>query len=122
MPYVPPALLKKLYLKGSLTNTEEGFSFKLKNTLAPGTITAFRGFELDGKPCPLEDVYLVSPGSEKQATGVGAKSPFPLGINQEVTMLVKGIKLEPGPHKIIIKVTTKEVGDLDIPIEDEVVG
>ncbi len=120
MPYVPPALLKKLYLKGSLTNTEEGFSFKLKNTLAPGTITAFRGIEVDGKPCPLEDVYLITPSSEKQASDVGAKNPFPLQINQEVTMLVKGLKLEPGPHRITIKVTTKEVGELDIPVEDEV--
>ncbi len=120
MPYVPPALLKKLYLKGSLANTGEGFSFKLKNTLAPGTITSFRGIEVDGKPCPLEDVYLITPGLERQAAEVGARKPFLLQINQEVTMLVKGVTLEPGPHRITVKVTTKEVGDLDIPVEDEV--
>lgn len=120
MPYVPPALLKKLYIKGSLINTEDGFVFKLKNTLAPGTITAFKGIEVDGKPMPVESVYLITPSSERQAAEVGAKNPFPLQINQEVTMAVRGLKLAPGRHTIIIKIITKEVGDLEIPVEDEI--
>lgn len=120
MPYVPPALLKRLYIKGSLSNTEEGFSFKLKNTLAPGTIIAFKGINVDDKPCPLESIYLVTPTAERLAAEVGAKNPFPLQVNQEITMAVKGVKLEPGRHIVTIKVTTKEVGDLEIPVEDEI--
>lgn len=120
MPYVPTALLKKLYLKGSLTNTEDGFAFKLKNTLAPGTIIAFKGIEVDGKPLPVESVYLVTPSSERPAAEVGAKNPFSLQINQEITMAVHGSKLDPGRHTIVIKLTTKEVGDLEIPVEDEI--
>ncbi len=120
MPYIPSSLLKKLYLKGSLLNSEAGLEFKLKNTLAPGTIVGFKALTVDGNPCPLENVYLVTSSGERPVTGVGAKTPFFLELNKEVTLVIKGLKLEPGHHKITIKVSTKEVGDLEIPVEDEV--
>jgi hypothetical protein len=120
MPYIPPTLLKKLYVKGSLSNTEEGFAFKLKNTLAPGTIVAFKALIVDGNPCALESVCLITASGERPAAGVGSKTPFLLEINREVTVAVKGLKLEPGHHKITVKVSTKEVGDLEIPVEDEI--
>ncbi len=49
MPTIPSMLLKKLYQKGSLKNTESGFEFALKNTLAPGTIVGLRTLVVDGQ-------------------------------------------------------------------------
>ncbi len=120
MPYIPPALLKKLYVKGSLSNTEEGLAFKLKNTLAPGTIVAFKALVVDGAPCPLESVYLKTASGERPAEGISSKTPLMLALNLEVTVVIKGLKLEAGQHKITVKVSTKEVGDLEIPVEDEI--
>ncbi|HEC33714.1 MAG TPA: hypothetical protein ENI37_03235, partial [Chloroflexi bacterium] len=61
MPAIPPVLLKKLYVKGSLRAEGDGFALDLKNSIAPGTILGFKGLELDGAPVELAQVAIVRP-------------------------------------------------------------
>lgn len=119
MPAVPAFMLKKLYLKGSLKNTEEGFQFQIRNTLAPGTISAIIPLVVDGTTYPLTETVIV--GKEPVAASEISKErlvTFP--INSVVTMMVKGVKLSAGEHAVVIGVMTKEAGELKWDVADTV--
>ena len=118
MPLVPTALLSKFYVKGSLTNTSEGFEFRLKNTIAPSTIINCGKVEVDGQPYPVEKVFIVKKVSERPATSVTSKNPLPLDVNEEIRIILKGLSLPPGFHRISVSLKTKEVGEVEIPVED----
>ena len=120
MPAVPAFMLKKLYLKGSLKNTDEGFQFLIRNTLAPGTITAVIPLTVDGVAYPLADTVVT--GKEAVvAADVSKEHPVTFGINLTVTMAVKGAKLQAGEHTIVIGVITREAGELKWDVTDTVV-
>lgn len=120
MPAVPAFMLKKLYLKGSLKNTDEGFQFLIRNTLAPGTITAVIPLTVDGVAYPLSDTVVT--GKETViASDVSKEHPVVFGINLTVTMNVKGAKLAAGEHTLVIGVITREAGELKWDVTDTVV-
>ncbi len=45
----PPFVLAKIYVKGSLKNTEKGFEFTLKNVVDSGTVVELGPITADGK-------------------------------------------------------------------------
>ena len=49
---LPPAVLRQLYVQGSLTNTPEGATLKPRNSLAPATVIGLE-IAVDGKKCPV---------------------------------------------------------------------
>jgi hydroxymethylglutaryl-CoA reductase (NADPH) len=119
MPAIPPFVLKKLYVKGSLRNEDDGFALDLKNLIAPGTITALPGLDVDGQAIDVAQVTLVPPSGNPRSMGeISAQAPllFPVGV--AVTLRVAGKALEPGPHELTIHVVVQEVGPLDIPVSD----
>ena len=119
MPAVPAFMLKKLYLKGSLKNTERGFQFQIRNTLAPGTITAVEPVVVDGVAHLLADT-LVGAKESIPATDISKERPVVFGINSLVTMSVNGAQLAAGEHTVVIGVQTKEAGELKWDVTDTV--
>ena len=120
MPAIPAFMLKKLYLKGSLKNVADGFEFQIKNTLAPGTITALLPIEVDGKAYPAADTF-ISRGEEKiAASAITKEKPTSFGINTTVTMMVKGATLTPSSHTLVIGVVTREAGELKWDVSDTI--
>jgi len=120
MPTIPSMLLRKLYQKGSLKNTEGGFEFTLKNTLAPGTIVGLQTLIVDGQKVDPAQIEVSFGGKTWPAAQVSVQNPLDFAINLLVTVRVKGAPLAAGPHKIYILPNTKEVGELDIEIADAV--
>ncbi|HEY75068.1 MAG TPA: hypothetical protein G4O00_02660 [Thermoflexia bacterium] len=120
MPTIPPVILKRLYVKGSLKPEEDGLSLALKNTIAPGTIVRFEGLELDGQPIPLERVTVVVEGEERAATSITADDPLSFSLGTTFTLHVTGVPLESGQHKMKIRVVVQDVGLLEIPVVDRV--
>jgi hydroxymethylglutaryl-CoA reductase (NADPH) len=118
MPGLPTFVLKKLYLKGSLKNTDGGFSLSIRNTLAPGTITGFAPLQVDGQSYPLEKTSLQVDETSVLANEVSASSSHQFPLNATATIRVAGETLSPGVHKIVITVDTKEVGELKIEVSD----
>ena len=45
----PPFVLAKIYVQGSLKNTEKGFEFNLKNVVDSGTLVELGPITVDGK-------------------------------------------------------------------------
>ena len=48
MNFIPKTLLKKLYTRGSLTKSDEGFTFNVKNRLIDVHFEGLNSLEVDG--------------------------------------------------------------------------
>lgn len=115
---VPAFLLKKLYVKNSLHNTDTGFEFKIKNTLMDATITSPVRLTIDNRPIPQETITITAQNTTFGAADVSENNALPLKVNVEVTLSVEGKKLDPGEHEIEIASATKEYGDIQFSVTD----
>lgn len=119
MPAIPPFVLKKLYLRGSLRSEAGGFSLCLKNVIAPGSITGISGMVLDGQNVDIATATVTPAGGEARTAGdISREAPLQFPLGSEVTLSVAGEPLEPGAHRLTIRVIVRDVGPLEIPISD----
>ncbi len=119
MPAIPPAILKKLYVKNSLRPEGDGFVLSLQNSIAPGVIQGFKGLTLDGKAVPLDQVVIIQPdGASVPASAISEQSPILFPVGATVTLKVSGTPLAAGNHQIGIRVVVKDIGPLEIPVTD----
>lgn len=117
---IPVFLLRKLYIKGSLENVDDGFSFKLKNSLAPGTTTAFAPIKVNDTEYALDATTIRSEDIEILGSEVGEDNTFPIKVGVEIEIFVKGEPLSAGEHKLDLSLTTKEAGVLAFDVTDTI--
>lgn len=115
---VPSFLLKRLYVKGSLRNSPEGFQFELKNTLGSGYGKELLPLVLDGQDLPLENSYYRLDSQAVPFSAVNDEKPFTLAMNKTLTMLVKGVTLADAPHKLKIGFVAEGIGLLSFEVID----
>ncbi len=116
---VPGFLLKRLYVKGSLKPTADGFEFRVHNQLGSGYATQMLPVTLDGQSFPLEESYFQhDDGHEIPFTQVGADQPFTLEVGKTLTIGVHHARLEPGPHKIGMGFVVPAIGRLSFEVSD----
>ncbi|MFQ6121550.1 MAG: hypothetical protein ACE5LA_00600 [Dehalococcoidales bacterium] len=115
---VPPFLLKRLYVRGSLRNNEQGFQFELKNTLGSGYGVELLPLTLDGNELPKGDSYFVLDSEEIPFSAVSKDRPFTLAMNKTSTILVKGTALSEEPHKIGFSFVAQGLGKLGFEVTD----
>jgi hypothetical protein len=121
MPVIPPTVLKKLYVKGSLRPEDDGFAFELKNLIAPATITEVNGLEVDGEMIPDSVITIVPPsGNSRSADRISSGQPLHFPVGLAVTLHVADESLEPGEHELTLHVEVKEIGSLHIPVSDAI--
>ncbi len=119
MPAIPPAILKKLYVKNSLRSEGDGFVLSLQNSIAPGVIHGFKGLTVDGKAVPVEQISVVQPdGAVVPAASISEQNPVLFPVGATITLKVTGVPLAAGNHQIGIRVVVKDVGPLEIPVTD----
>ena len=113
MTAIPEFILKKLIVQNSLHKTAAGFSFVMRNSIAPGNLTAF-SISVDGMTIPNEKITLLGEGQEiRSVSEVNKENPFPLSMGLSVTITVQDI--EPG-RTIVIKADTREIGEIEFSI------
>ena len=117
---IPAFLLRKLYLKGSLENVDDGFVFKIKNTLSQGTVTAMEPVKVNGTEYPIDALIVKIEDSEYKATDVSEDSAMPLKVGVEIAIHIKAEPLPEGEHKIDIALMTKEAGRLAFDVKDTI--
>lgn len=117
---VPSFMLKKLYVKGSLKNRDDGFEFALKNTLVDATITSPVALFIDNKPIPQDNITISAAHASWSAADISESNPAPLKVDVEITVTVKGAALKQGEHSLEISATTKEYGDIQFTVNDSV--
>ena len=117
---IPAALLRRFYVDGSLQNAEGGgFSFRLKNMVAPTTIVSLGPIEIDNEPYAANQVTLTA-SRPRPASAISEKSPLDLGMGKEISLHVSGETLTPGEHELIVHAVTKEVGPVIIAVTEHV--
>ncbi|MCD6291734.1 MAG: hypothetical protein J7M34_14660 [Anaerolineae bacterium] len=114
---IPGYLLERIYVQDSLENTEDGFKFAMRNVIESGTLSRIMAVEVDGEAIPLEQVSLVTGEKVRPATEVTPSAPLHFPVGSTVTVKVSGKQLDPGEHKISVRVNTWEAGPIAIPVK-----
>ena len=113
---IPEFILRKLILPGSLKRTPSGFSFILRNTFAPATITQFHVLN-DGVEIPSSQISI----KEENKFPITAdlctiENPLLTPVNVDILISINSMK----PLGLVeIKAVTKEVGPIEFSIEQE---
>ena len=117
---VPAFLLKRLYVKGSLRPTPDGFEFRVENKLGSGYATEMLPVTLDGEPFPLEQSYFRPDGEDEvRFSEGGSDKPFTLEVGKGLTIGVHGTPPPiAGPHKVRLGFVVQGIGPLSFEVSD----
>lgn len=119
MSIIPEFLMKRVYQKGSLKQTEDGVCFNLKNVLGPGFISGFILVKINDATFDAEKVKFITQGSEIPASTVSEENPIGFRLGQEGTLILQGAKcLKDGINQIIIELMNPEAGRVKLSLTD----
>ena len=116
---IPPILLKKLYVRGSLENREDTFTFQLQNQIATGTVVGLSRLTVDGEERSLNGVAIATGDDTRDAIDLSERAPLAFAVGERATICVPG-PLSAGRHSVQITVLTHEVGPLTFPVADTI--
>lgn len=133
MSAIPISVLNKFYEKDSLRNTENGFEVLFRNRLAPATLIGVGPLSIDGAQFSgqqlIVQVERPREGHSRPPTPIvrNAKEieegkSVPFGVNATARIAVHGQQLHPGPYRVALALCTKEVGDIVVTADDEIVA
>ena len=115
---IPAFLLRRLYVKGSLCNTERGVEFQLLNKLGAGYARRLMPLELDGEEVPLQSCSFSVDGQEFSFESVCNETPFTLDLNRSTIIIIRDFTLSQGPHKIGMSFEVPGLGLLEFDFTD----
>lgn len=119
MSIIPEFLIKRVYKKGSLKQTDDGVCFDLKNVLGPGFISGFNFIKINDSTFEADKVKFITQGAEIFAETVSEENPICFRLGQEGTLLLKGAKcLKEGINQIIIELMNPEAGKVQFSLSD----
>lgn len=119
MSIIPEFLMKRVYKKGSLKQTDEGVCFDLKNVLGPGFISGFNFIKINDAVFGADKVKFVTQGDEISAQTVSEENPICFRLGQEGTLILQGVKcLKEGINQIIIELMNPEAGKVKFSLTD----
>lgn len=119
MSIIPEFLIKRVYQKGSLKQTDEGICFNLKNVLGPGFISGFTCVKINDAVFGADKVRFLTQGTEISAENVSEENPIGFRLGQEGTLILKGAKcLQDGINQIIIELMNPEAGKVKLSLSD----
>ncbi|MBY6203501.1 hydroxymethylglutaryl-CoA reductase [Halomonas denitrificans] len=119
MRFIPRALLKKTYNRGSLKNDDRGVRFSLKNRLAPAALVAIDRIVIDGETIDASTVRVSLDGGDPiplNDLAVGSTVDFPLGAL--LTLSIDRSALDEGEHEIVLEFTAQPFGSLAFDVRD----
>lgn len=117
---VPSFLLKRLYVKNSLKNTENGFQFELKNVLAEATIISAIKVYLNEKPIDQKNITLSMVDKTIKSEEINIGNSIKFSVGNSVMVKVTDKPLTPAQYKIDIKTESKEFGEIAFSTQDTV--
>ena len=119
MSIIPEFLMKRVYKKGSLKQTEEGICFDLKNVLGPGFISGFGCIKINDATFEACKVKFITQGAEILAETVTEENPIGFRLGQEGTLILQGAKcLKEGLNLIMIELMNPEAGRVQLSLSD----
>ena len=122
MPGVPAFILRRLYVKGSLRNTESGWSFTLKNSLGSGYAKGMQPLKIDEQELPMTVASFHQDGEDITFDRVTDETTFGLKMNRSIDISVSGPPLDSGAHKVWMGFIVPGFGRIGFDFTDEVSG
>lgn len=120
MPGVPAFILRRLYVKGSLQNTENGWSFTLKNSLGSGYAKGMQPLKINDKELPMSLASFHQDGEDISFDRVTEDTTFGLKMNRSIVISVNHEPLSPGAHKVWMGFIVPGFGKIGFDFTDEV--
>jgi hypothetical protein len=119
MSIIPEFLIRRVYKKGSLKQTDDGVCFDLKNVLGPGFISGFILVKINDAVFGADKVKFLTQGTEIPAEAVSEDNPIGFRLGQEGTLILQGAKcLKDGINQIIIELMNPEAGKVQLSLSD----
>lgn len=119
MSIIPEFLIRRVYQKGSLKQTDDGVCFDLKNVLGPGFISGFGFVKINDAVFESDKVKFITQGQEIPAEAINETNPVSFRLGQEGTLIMKGAKcLRDGINQIIIELMNPEAGKVQFSLSD----
>ena len=117
---VPAFLLKRLYVKGSLCNTGNGFEFRLRNNLGSGYAYGLSPVRVDGEEFPAEQASFSVGDKTLAFPEVDKDNPASLAMNREAIVSVAGRTLPAGAHTVTMGFTVAGLGEISFDLVDTI--
>ncbi len=121
MAAIPGFILRRLYVARSLANTPRGLELSIRNRVGSGTVVGVVSVTVDGSSHAVSGLAVHHPvGGERPASSITAEAPLAIGENAVIRFILGGMHLSPGRHDIRLRLLTREVGTIDLPVTDVV--
>lgn len=121
--FIPSILLKQLYTHGSLTKTDDGILFLLKNRLKDAKINEIHWISIDGEKVPAEQIkFQVGPNTFMTLDEINQDGALQFDLKSTLTVMVSGVDY-PVCHekrKLGISFKASPFGKLKFEVEDNV--
>ncbi len=121
MNFIPTMLLKQLFTRGSLQNTERGVEFVLKNRLSYTKIIAIKSIAIDGNELDPNHIALdLGDNITLQAPSINKDNSIDFPLRKAVAIICNIPELVEGKHEIEIAVETSSFGKITFKIDDAI--
>ncbi|GAB5534413.1 MAG: hydroxymethylglutaryl-CoA reductase [Rubricoccaceae bacterium] len=118
---IPSLVLRQLYTNGSLTPTDNGVSFRLKNRLTDAKLTGLKGVTIGDQTVSSDHITLsLDDGTTLHANDVTSSLPLDFPLRRVVTIHVPGVDADEGVHEIRLKFAIEGMGDLKFKVKDSI--
>ena len=119
--FVPQLILKQLYTRGSLHNTDAGVCFSIKNRLMDVIITRIESVEIDREHIPLEKITLeYNTGHQEKAYEISKQNQKAFPLRDTMKFICDIPPLNGEMHKIWISFSVKNYGNYEVKVEDAI--
>jgi hypothetical protein len=115
----PPFILAKLYVKGTLKNTETGFEFSLKNIIDSTMLSGIGPIVVGDKSYDGSAIRLVMGDAHWQGDQVSKTNLVPVKMGVPLRVLVQGDPLPAGEVKVSVTATTSDIGKIKFDVKDK---
>jgi hydroxymethylglutaryl-CoA reductase (NADPH) len=116
MTMIPSSILKNLYNRSSLKNTDGGVRFSVKNRLAPATLTRIGRVAVNGEELTPDKVMVSFDSAPPMPLDEVGPVAFPLGSLVSFQALIP--ELAEGSHEIAFAFETDPFGSLAFDVSD----
>ncbi len=116
----PPFILAKLYMKGSLKNTANGFEFSLKNIIDATMLSGIGPIVVGDKSYEGAAITMAVDGRQWQGDQIDKTNLVPVRMGVPLRVMVQGDPLPAGDVKISVTATTSDIGKIRFDVKDKI--
>lgn len=116
----PPFILAKLYVKGTLKNTETGFEFSLKNIIDSTMLSGIGPIVVGDKSYDGAAIQLTMGDKEWQGDQVNKTNLVPVKMGVPLRVMIQGDPLPAGEVKVTVTATTSDIGKIKFDVKDKI--